>query len=106
MRSIIVTTCLVLAVAGCGGNTPDPDRSAEAINLCESEVAKRLGLERRVLTYESAAKRFGSGGWDVEGTVSRPSARPVPFACGIYADGSRDRGALRADAVRVPATRP
>jgi hypothetical protein len=72
--------------------------------VCESEVAKRLGRETDALTYESSARRFGSGAWDVNGTVARPASSPVPFVCGVYADGDRDDGPLHADGVKVPAS--
>ena len=94
---------VLLAVAACSGNGAPADRSAEAARLCESEVAKRLGTDAGAVTFDSEASRFGSGAWTVKGTAARGAAAPVPFTCGVYADGDRDDGPLRADGVRVPA---
>ena len=86
---------------GCGDN-PDPDRSAEAKAACEAEVAKRLRADEKDLRYVTTVKRFGSGGRDVEGTVTMSSTSPTRFICGVYADGDRAEGPLRVDGVKVP----
>jgi hypothetical protein len=103
-RRSIPLIATLLATVACGGNTPGPDRSSEAIALCESEVAKRLATHADTLTYDSSASRLGSGAWDVKGTVAGPTSTAVPFVCGVYADGDRDDGPLRADGVKVPAS--
>lgn len=99
----VVLVLIALWLPGCGSD-PDPDRSPEAEAACEAEVAKRLRAEQRDLRYETTVKRFGSGGWDVQGTVATVSSSPMPFICGVYADGDRAKGSLRVDGVKVPYT--
>lgn len=102
MKRFVIPLVAALTTVACG-NPPNLDRSDQAIKVCESEVAKRLGADAAVLTFDSSANRFGSGGWDVKGTVARRGASPEPFTCGVYADGDRNRGPLRVDGVRLPA---